>query len=42
MLTVKAAHPLKIYQQTKFHGFTLGSLSFALPQQFESPPFLNG
>jgi len=34
--------PLKIYQNTKFHGPTLTGASFNPPQKFERPPFWNG
>jgi hypothetical protein len=35
MVLLKVVYPLKIYQNTKFHGPTLSDASFASPQKFE-------
>jgi len=42
VVLLKVVHPLKIYQNTKFHGPTLSGASFASPHKFERPPFWNG
>jgi len=41
MVLLKVVHPLKIYQNTKFHGPTLTGTSFA-PTSKVRPPFWNG
>jgi hypothetical protein len=42
MYSLKAVHPLKIYQHIKCHGPTLSGAIFASPQKFERQTFWNG
>jgi hypothetical protein len=41
-LLLKVVHPLKIYQNTKFHVPTLTVASSASTSEVERPPFCNG
>jgi hypothetical protein len=39
MALLKVVHPLKIYQNTEFHGPTFSGGSLHSPQKSERPPF---
>jgi hypothetical protein len=42
VVSLKVVHPLKIHQNTEFHGPTLSGTSFVSRQKFERLPFWNG